>query len=66
MGACIINNVEAPSLSSVMFTFVDMQGAQQFMLQTTNINMGVRLGLVNHERSKALIFEVDSKPLKGW
>lgn len=49
-----------------MFTFVDMQGAQQFMLQTTNINMGVRLGLVNHERSKALIFEVDSKPLKGW
>lgn len=35
------------------------------LLKTTNIKMGVRLGLLNQDHSKALIFEVDTAKLKG-
>lgn len=41
------------------------QGAHRLLLKTTNIKMGVRLGLLNQDRSKALIFEVDSAKMKG-
>lgn len=36
-----------------------LQGAHRMLLKTTNIKMGVRLGLLNRDQSKALIFEVD-------
>jgi hypothetical protein len=41
------------------------QGAHRLLLKTTNIKMGVRLGLLNQDHSKALIFEVDSAKMKG-
>jgi hypothetical protein len=36
-----------------------LQGAHRMLLKTTNIKMGVRLGLLNQDQSKALIFEID-------
>jgi hypothetical protein len=42
-----------------------LQGAHRLLLKTTNIKMGVRLGLLNQDHSKALIFEVDSAKMKG-
>eukprot|EP00878_Enallax_costatus_P007727 GHUV01008088.1.p1 GENE.GHUV01008088.1~~GHUV01008088.1.p1 ORF type:complete len:865 (+),score=285.58 GHUV01008088.1:142-2736(+) len=41
-----------------------LQGAHRLLLKTTNIKMGVRLGLLNQDHSKALIFEVDSAKMK--
>jgi hypothetical protein len=35
------------------------------LLKTTNIKMGVRLGLLNQDQSKALIFEVDPSKITG-
>jgi hypothetical protein len=35
------------------------------LLKTTNIKIGVRLGLLNQDRTKALIFEVDTAKLAG-
>jgi hypothetical protein len=41
------------------------QGAHRMLLKTTNIKMGVRLGLLNQDQSKALIFEVDPSKITG-
>lgn len=42
-----------------------MQGAHRLLLNTTNIKMGVRLGLLKQDHSRALVFEVDSGKMKG-
>lgn len=42
-----------------------LQGAHRMLLKTTNIKMGVRLGLLNQDQSKALIFEVDPSKIGG-
>lgn len=41
------------------------QGAHRLLLKTTNIKMGVRLGLLKQDHSRALVFEVDSAKMKG-
>jgi hypothetical protein len=41
------------------------QGAHRLLLKTTNIKMGVRLGLLKQDHSRALVFEVDSARCKG-
>lgn len=46
-------------------TVATSQGAHRLLLKTTNIKMGVRLGLLNSDHSKALIFEADSAKMKG-
>jgi hypothetical protein len=42
-----------------------LQGAHRLLLKTTNIKMGVRLGLLKQDHSRALVFEVDSAKMKG-
>lgn len=42
-----------------------LQGAHRLLLKTTNIKMGVRLGLLKQDHSRALVFEVDSGKMKG-
>jgi hypothetical protein len=45
-----------------------LQGVQQLLLCTTNVQVGVRLGLINDEEperaDKALIYESDSSSTK--
>lgn len=42
-----------------------LQGAHRMLLKTTNIKMGVRLGLLNQDQTRALIFEVDPSKIGG-
>lgn len=49
----------------VVHVFAVLQGAHRLLLKTTNIKMGVRLGLLKQDHSRALVFEVDSGKMKG-